>query len=374
MTHGTPLPLAGLRILTLAHLYPGPFATMLLADLGADVVIVEGPRTPDRTRRFPGHFEALNRNKRAVSIDLKDPAGREAFLRLVETADAVFEGFRPGVMDRLGLGADTLRARHPGVVCVSISGYGQTGPMSSHGAHDLSLQGSAGLIDIPSGEEAEHSLAGLMLGDIAAAQAAALGVVVALLQRERTGHSPVVDVAMLDSLVCWTTPSLVPAMNGLAPARLPPNDPGYGVFATADGVQMTISISGEDHLWRALCDTVGLPQHAPLTEEERIRTRTPVQADLRSALRQHAAPWLLPKLDASGIPWGLVRRPDEVPLDPQVQARRIVVELQTDDGQTLQYVRQPLVFDGQFTGIRCRAPKLGEHNDELLSPSPATHV
>ena len=360
------LPLAGLRILTLAHLYPGPFATMLLADLGADVIIVEGPGSPDRTRRFPGHFEALNRNKRAVTIDLKGPAGRDDFLRLVETADAVLEGFRPGVMARLGLAPEQLKERNPRLICASLSGYGQTGPMASHGAHDISLQGAAGMLDIPVGEEAQRGLPPFVMADLAAANAAALAITTALVQRERTGHAAVVDVSMLDSIVAWMTPALVPAWNDMRPARLPPTDPGYGVFATRDEKQLTLSISGEDHLWRALCDLVGLPQHRDLREEERIRDRARVQAELRVAIRAHDTAWLEQRFDERKLPFGPVRSLAEVAEDPQVAARKLVVDFRKDDGTVLRYVRQPLVFDGQYTAVGRAAPLLGEHNDELL--------
>lgn len=361
------LPLEGMRVLTLAHLYPGPFATMLLADLGADVVIVEGPAAPDRSRRHPGHFEALNRNKRAVCIDLKDAAGKEAFLRLVETADAVLEGFRPGVMQRLGLAPEHLRARQPGLICVSISGFGQSGPMATQAAHDLSLQGAAGMLDIPLNEEASTPLPNFVWADIAAANAAALAIVTAWLQRERTGHAATVDVSMMDCLVAWRAPALVPAMNGLKPAGLPPQDPGYGVFATSDGVQLTLSIAGEDHLWQALCAVLNMPQHAALREMERIARRREIQEEMRPVFAARSAAWFDDRLTAAKLPFGIVRSLADVPSDPQVEARRMIVEHQGDDGSTMRYVRQPLVFDGQITGVHRRAPALGEHNAELLA-------
>jgi crotonobetainyl-CoA:carnitine CoA-transferase CaiB-like acyl-CoA transferase len=363
-------PLAGIRILTLAHLYPGPFATMMLADLGADVIIVEGPTNPDRTRRFPGHFEALNRNKRAVSIDLKDTVGRADFLQLVETADVILEGFRPGVMARLGLSPEQLRERNPKLICVSLSGFGQTGPMAPHGAHDLSLQGVAGMLDIPVGSEATDGIPPFVMADLAAANAAALAISTALLQRERTGHAAMVDVSMLDSVVSWMTPSLVPTWNDQKPARLPPTDPGYGVFATRDGRQLTLSISGEDHLWRSLCEIVGMPQHASLLEEERILQRSRVQQDLRAAIVRHDAAWLETAFDEHKLPFGPVRSRVEVADDPQIKARKLVAEFRKEDGTTMRYVRQPLVFDGEFTTVHCGAPALGQHNPELLRKEP----
>jgi len=361
------LPLDGVRILTLAHLYPGPFATMMLADLGADVIIVEGPSSPDRTRRFTGHFEALNRNKRAVAIDLKDPAGREDFLRLVSTADVVLEGFRPGVMERLGLAPLELKKRNERLICVSLSGYGQTGPMAQHAAHDISLQAAAGMLNIPVGQEERVGLPPFVMADLAAANAAALAITTALLQRERTGHAAVVDVSMLDSVVAWMTPALVPEWNGTKPARLPPTDPGYGVFATRDGKQLTLSISGEDHLWKGLCEVLGLNELALMKEEARIEARNSVQPRLRDAIARHDAKWLEHHFETYKLPFGPVRSLKQVPEDPQVAARQLVREFRKPNGEVTRYVRQPLVFDGSFTGVRCPAPALGEHNDELLA-------
>lgn len=362
-------PLTGFRVLSLAHLYPGPFATMMLADLGADVIIVEGPQAGDRTRRFEGHFEALNRNKRAVALDLKDAAGKEAFLRLVETADVVLEGFRPGVMAKLGLDPETLRQRKPGLICVSISSYGQDGPMREHGGHDLSLQGAAGLIEVEPGSEAAASLPRLALSDIASANAAALGIVCALLRRERTGQASTVDVSMLDCVVSWMAPYLVPAMNGLTPARLPPHDPGYGIFASSDGVQFTLSISGEDHLWDALVRLLELPDLVGVPEPARVARRAELQSRLREVMSSRTMAWITPEFSKHKIPFGPVNRLMEVLADPQVQSRGLVVELAAAAGQPARrYVRQPLVFDGERTGVWGRAPVLGRDNREIFDP------
>ena len=368
-----PLPLAGVRILSLAHLYPGPFATMLLADLGADVIIVEDPRGGDRTRRFPGHFEALNRNKRAIALDLKSRDGNDAFLRLVRTSDVVLEGFRPGVMARLGLDADTLRRHRPDLVFVSISGYGQDGPMHGHGAHDLSLQAAAGMLRVPPGREHETELPSLVLGDIAAATSAALGIVSALYQRRTQDHAPVVDVSMLDCAVAWMAPYLVPHMNGLAGARLPPQDPAYGVFACADGAQITLSLSGEDHLWRSLCGLLGLDDDlARLDEAARIRDRRRIQARLRAVIATRARDELMVDLELARVPHGPVCTLDEVADVPQIRARELIVDHTDPAGGTTRYVRQPLVFDGHRTGVSCRAPRLGEHTEEVLQSAGLT--
>lgn len=355
------LPLEGLRILSLAEQYPGPYATLLLADLGADVILVERPGTGDPIRRFPGLFTALHRNKRSVALDLKSPSGREDFLRLVDTADAVIEGFRPGVMARLGLAADALRARKPGLVFASISAFGQTGPMVAVAGHDLSIQGVAGMVDVPPGQEASTPIPKVPLADLASGMFAALGVVSALLARERGGSGATVDVSMLDSVVSWMTGFLVPAMNGLPQRQLPPADPGYGVFATADGRQITLSIAGEPHMWAQLCALLGLEQYAPLSENELGARRDEILPLLRAAVASRPYDALCADLEQHRIAFGPVRRLEDVTADPQVAARGMEVQLQ---GQ--RYIRQPILFNGEGGAVRRGTPGLGEHNAELL--------
>ena len=190
------LPLSGIRILSLAEQYPGPYATMLLADLGADVIMVERPGGGDPSRRFAGLFASFNRNKRSVVLDLKSADGRDEFLRLVDTADVVMEGFRPGVMSRLKIGADELRARKPSLIFVSISSFGQTGPQAGVAGHDLSIQAAAGMIDVPLGQEAGLALPVLPLADISSAMFAAMGVVTALFARSKSEQGATIDVSM----------------------------------------------------------------------------------------------------------------------------------------------------------------------------------
>lgn len=357
------LPLAGLRVLSLAEQYPGPYATLLLADLGADVILVERPGTGDPIRRFPGLFTALHRNKRSVALDLKSEAGRADFLRLVDTADAVLEGFRPGVMARLGLGPDVLRARKPSLVFASISSFGQDGPLVSVAGHDLSIQGVAGMLDVPAGEEAAAAIPKLPLADLASGMFAALGVVTGLLARERGGSGTTIDVSMLDSVVSWMTGFLVPAMNALPQRQLPPADPAYGVFATADGRQITLSIAGEPHMWAELCELLGLHGYAHLPEQELGARREEILPVLRAAIARHQHDALCAQLEQRRIAFGPVRRLEEVTADLQIAARGMEVE---HGGR--RYIRQPLLFDGDGGSLRRGTPELGEHNAELLGP------
>ncbi|HET9977682.1 MAG TPA: CaiB/BaiF CoA-transferase family protein [Burkholderiaceae bacterium] len=359
------LPFSGVRILSLAEQLPGPLATMLLADLGADVILVERPEGGDPSRRFPGLFAALNRNKRSVTIDLKSEAGRAQFLSLVDTADVVLEGFRPGVMARLGLDAPVLRARKPSLVCLSISSFGQTGPNAHMAGHDLSIQSALGMIDVAQGEEAGAALPVLPLADIASGMYAAFGIVTGLFARCRTEQGCDIDVSMSDALLSWLSIFLVPPALGLPIRPLPPDDPGYGLFGTADGGQIALSIAGEDRMWTHLCELLGLdPALAKLDEAERCARRDEIVPLLRAAIARCEHDALCQALTAARIAYGPVRRHAQVLRDPHTVARRMAVAVD-GSGAAGPYVRQPLIIDGRIGSFTRPAPSLGQHNAEL---------
>lgn len=358
-------PLAGIRILSLAEQLPGPYATLLLADLGADVILVERPGTGDPSRRFEGLFASMNRNKRSIVLNLKDPQDRQRFLELVDTADVVMEGYRPGVMKRLGLDADTLRARKPSLVFVSISSFGQDGPLAAVAGHDLSIQAAAGMIKVPPGQESRASMPVLPLADISSGMFAALGVVAALFNRERGAPGSAIDVSMLDSLVSWMTPFLVPRANNLPLRDLPPLDPGYGVFATRGGRQITLSVAGEDLMWQSLCDLLSLPQYRALIEKDREARVLEIDPVLRQALAAWDYDALYAELESRGIAFGPVVDDDEVLREPQLVHRGIAAHGVGPRGQT--FVKQPILFDGANFEITRPPPALGEHTGEVLA-------
>lgn len=361
-------PLDGIRVLSLAEQYPGPFATMILADMGADVVLVERPDGGDPTRRFPGHFAALNRNKRSIALDLKSPDGLAAMLALVDTADVLVEGFRPGVMEKLGLGETDMRRRNPSLVYCSISGYGQTGPLARRGGHDLSMQAMTGFVTTDVGGSGADSLprpAPLPLADLASAMFAVVGVLSGLVGRCRgDGNGVGVDVSMVDSLVAWRSVSLVSALNGLEPSPYPPHDPGYGVFRTADGAHVCVSIAGEDHQWRALCEELGLDDLAALSTPQRESDESGIRARLSEAIRDADWDRLSTALEERGVGFGEVNDDEAVTAEPHIKARDMVIEVA--DGTGLVATRQPVVFDGVTGRIDRGVPALGQHNHELL--------
>jgi crotonobetainyl-CoA:carnitine CoA-transferase CaiB-like acyl-CoA transferase len=354
------LPLSGVRVVSLAEQYPGPYATMLLADLGADVILVERPAGGDPTRRFSGHFAGLNRNKRSLSIDLKSAGGSAVLWKLLATADVMIEGFRPGVLTKLGFNPDTLQERFPTLVQASVSSFGQTGPLSPRGGHDISLQGMAGFVEL--GEK--PAPVSLPLADLSSAMFAAIGIVTALFARTSTGQGEVIDVAMLDALLSWKSTALASALNGLDPAPYPPDDPGYGVFNTRGG-PITLSIAGEDHQWRGLCLAVGLDDVSDLSTKEREADATNLQTRLGEALLQEEWPELELRLAEAGVGFGPVNQGKAVVEDPQVIAREVVVRAPDET----HVVRQPIRFRSSAgdTVVRRGTPQLGEHTVEILS-------
>jgi crotonobetainyl-CoA:carnitine CoA-transferase CaiB-like acyl-CoA transferase len=334
---------------------------MLLADMGAEVIMIERPQGGDPSRRFSGLFASFNRNKQSVTLNLKTDAGREQFLKLVDTADVVIEGFRPGVMDRLGIGAETLRSRKPSLIFASISSFGQTGPLAQIAGHDLSIQGAVGLLRSTPTQERREDVPMLPLADISSAMFAALGIVTSLYARTKTNAGQVLDISMMDSLVSWMTPFLVPPMNNLPTRELPPLDPGYGIFGTRDGKQMTLSIAGEDKMWSELCHLLNLNALAALNESERSARVEEIDPLLRAAIREWNYQDLYNKLEQQGVAFGPLIPIDEVMSNPQIKSRGM--------NQTLgshSFVAQPIQFNGDKFPIQRGVPGLGEQTQNFV--------
>ncbi|ORV51699.1 hypothetical protein AWC03_21705 [Mycobacterium europaeum] len=353
-------PLAGIRVVSLAEQFPGPFATLLLSDLGADVVQVERPNGGDPSRAFPGHYDALNRGKRSVALDLKDADGADAFGRLVSHADVLLEGFRPGVLSRLGFGPDELLRRHPRLVYVSVSGFGQESPLRNHPAHDLSFQAMAGLLD---SEAAPHPPV-LALADLSAGMFAAFAALTGVVAAQKTGRGGHYDVAMLDTLLTLAATRLVPSANGQPPDTLG-LDPGYGLFATADGEWISLSIAFEDHFWMALCVALDLPEIGAISAAERIGERERLRGLIAARILASPADHWDKVLLAAGVPYGRVSTLADVLGDPNTLARQMIQSVATPDGER-SFVRQPLIVDGVPHGPTRGTPRLGEHTAEIL--------
>lgn len=368
------LPLDGIRILDLSRLLPGPFCTLMLADLGADVIKVEDTGAGDYIRWMPplvdeysALFHALNRNKRAVSIDLKSEAGRDVFLRLVEGADVVVESFRPGVMERLGVGYQGLEAANPGVVLCSISGYGQNGPYRERVGHDLNYMALAGVVGMTGTTDGGPAIPGVQIGDLGGgAQNAAIAILAALLGRRGSGRGTHVDVAMFDGLVSWQAMQAarffaggeVPGPSG---HLLNGRHPCYRLYATADSWLAVGAL--EPKFWREFCDAIDRPHLAgdglsDGADAERVAAEVSVTLGQRSTAEWMA---ILADRDVCVEP---VLGIDAVLEHPQVLARELV--LPAGAGGPLPQLALPLCFDGVRPGARLLAPTVGEHTREVL--------
>ncbi|EME19407.1 CaiB/BaiF CoA transferase family protein [Rhodococcus triatomae] len=360
------LPLSGLRIVTAAEQYPGPYATMLLADLGAEVIIVERPGAGDPTRSFPAFHAALNRNKRSVTLDLKSADGRAGLRSLLTTADVFMEGFRPGTMARLGFGPDEVKAINPRVVYVAITGFGQTGPNRLRAAHDVSYQAAAGLLHSRVTGRDTSEVDELALGDLSSGMFAVIGTLTALLARQRTGQAGSVDVSMTDGLVSWLTASLVPALNQQSSPELGSAEPAYGLFECADRALLSLSVAYEDWFWAPLCDLLDMSDVRDLARPARIAARAELRQRIENALRHRTRDEWSVLLDGADIAWSPVLDLPEVAQDEHFRDRDLFRTVPLPDGTTFTCIAQPLVFDGVRPGPRRGAPELGEANGELL--------
>ncbi|GAA5078408.1 crotonobetainyl-CoA:carnitine CoA-transferase CaiB-like acyl-CoA transferase [Thermocatellispora tengchongensis] len=356
-------PLDGVRVVTFAQLYQGPYATMVLADLGADVIVVERPGTGDPARAQGVMFQALNRGKRSVTLDLKQAEGRRRARELARTADVLFEAYRPGTMDRFGLGYRELSAINPRLVYVSVSGFGQDGPYRDRAGHDLMYQAAAGLLDaLCDRPEAVQPPPDLEAGAIVGALYAALGALAGLTGRAATGHGTHVDVSTHEALLSVLSLRVEDVLNGPGESTAG-HEPGYVLYRCADGNLIALGIGFEDHFWTLLCRATGLTGHMWLRRAERLARADGLAADLARVLATRPRAHWLETFDRAGVPAAPVHRLAEALRDPHVAARRTVRTLR---GAGRRYVRQPLRLSAYADPDPGPAPLLGEHTGSIL--------
>jgi crotonobetainyl-CoA:carnitine CoA-transferase CaiB-like acyl-CoA transferase len=288
--------LHGIRVLDLSIWRPGPYATSLLVALGADVLKVEPPGG-DPMRHYRGLFEVINAGKRSIELDLKDDRDRSRALELAAAADVVVEGFRPGVMARLGLDYDAVRVVNPAIVYCSISGYGQSGPRAPLPGHDVNYQAWAGALS-PEGGSAV--MPPLPIADLASGVTGAFGICAAVLGRSATGEGTYLDVSMTDVMATWTGPS---GGSEVSHDERPSQAvPGYGLFTTSDGRQVALGVVNEEHFWSRLCTVLGLGDLAGLDFAERSARGNELQRAVRAAVTTRQRDELVATLSASGVP------------------------------------------------------------------------
>ncbi|HEV2757393.1 MAG TPA: CaiB/BaiF CoA-transferase family protein [Actinomycetota bacterium] len=369
--------LDGLRVLDLTRLLPGGYATLMLADLGADVVKVEEPGRGDYIRLMPpfagsvssGHA-ALNRNKRSLTLNLKTDGGRAVFKEIVPSFDVVVESFRPGVMDRLGVGWETLRSLHPGLVYCAITGYGQDGPRAGAAGHDIDYVAYGGVLGISGARGGRPVVPPVQIGDLAGgAMSAVIAILAALRKRDATGEGDLCDVSMTDGVVSWLTlHSAAYFATGEVPRRgdmhLSGAHPCYRVYPASDGWLAVGAL--EPQFWAALCDALGrsdLRDDGFATGERGAEVVAEMEALFATRSR---AEWMqeLDGVDACVAP---VNDLAETFADEQVAHRGMVVDAPLRDGTPWRHVASPVRLAGAPRDVTRRPPPdLGEHTDEVL--------
>ena len=369
------MPLTGLRVLDLSRLLPGPYSTLLLADLGADVIKVEDPQggdyirwTPPMHGEYSSMYWGLNRNKRSIRINLKHEAGRDALLRLAEGADVVVESFRPGVMDRLGIGWETLHARNPALVLCSISGYGQTGPYVDRAGHDINYIALAGVLGFTGGRDGSVAMPGVQIGDIGGGgMSAAIAILAALRHRDRTGRGQHCDVSMLDGAVSWLSIHAGRFFSeGVSPrpgtSHLNGRHPCYNLYRCRDGILSVGAL--EPKFWTELTTALGLPHLADRGFAEGAE-RDAVIAEIEAVLMTRTRAQWAEALAGRDVCTEPVLDLDEVFENEQVRARGLRIDPGVG-GPTAQ-LGFPFLLSETPPRVRRAAPGFGEHTGEVLA-------
>lgn len=377
-----PLPLAGLRVLDVTQVMAGPVCSMLLADLGADVIKIEPPGTGDQTRGAMGFkmkgpdsmgFLNMNRNKRSLALNLKSPAGRDLLLDMAETADIVVENYRPGVMARLGLGYDAMRARNRGLIYASISGFGQTGPWAKRPGYDLMAQAMSGVMSVTGHPGGPPVKAGVPVADIGCALFAVYGILSAYIGRQASGEGQYIDASLFDSALAfsiWDTSEYwgtgrIPEPLGTANRMSAP----YQAVRAADGY--FVMGATNQKLWRLLCDVLG--REDLLADDRfgdiagRLAHREVLIAELETSFAAKTAEEWVADLLAAGIPAGRMNTYPEAFESEHGRHREMRMEVPHPIEGSVPNIGFPVKLSGTPQKVRMHAPLLGEHGDAVLN-------
>ena len=371
-------PLDGLKIVDVTRVFAGPFCTMLLADMGADVIKIENPKGGDDSRSFgpyknglSAYYMGINRGKRSVTLNLKNTRGKEILKRLVRDADVLVENFKPGTMKKLGLNYEVLQKENSRLIYAAASGFGQTGPYSGRAAYDLIVQGMSGFMSI-TGFDAERPVkAGSSIADIFAGVFTALGILAAVEHRNKTGQGQMVDVAMMDCMVATLENALAffdctgksPGPIGNTHRSIAP----FASFPTLDGL-VNICV-GNDDLWRRFCEAAEMGEYVVDPRFADNKSRIENVAELTGIVsdrtaRRSTAEWTA-VLDAAKVPCGPIMDIGQVMSDPQVAAREMIVEMEHPRAGSMRVPGVPVKFSASPAAVGWPAPDLGEHNAEI---------
>lgn len=371
------LPLDGLKVIDFTRVLAGPLCTMLLGDMGAEVIKIEDPRHGDDTRAwapFVGgwstYYLGVNRNKKSAAIDFKSAEGMALLEDLIRTADVVVENFRPGTLERLGFGPDRARAMNERLIYCSISGYGSTGPKRDLPGYDLVIQGESGLMDVTGFPETGPTKVGVAITDCLAALYAVQGILLAHITRARTGKGQYLDIALLDAAVSVLgLPAGIVAATGDGPGRLGNEHPSlapYEPYPAADGY--VIVAVANPRLWTRFCAAVGAAalEHDPrfATNSDRLANRPALNGLIRDLFRDQTVDSLIDRLMSAGVPCGRVRPIEDVLQDPQLEARSMLMDLPTGE-RPVKVPGNPIKLSGIGALPAAPPPALGQHTAEI---------
>jgi CoA:oxalate CoA-transferase len=372
-------PLKKLVVLDLTRVLAGPYASMILADFGADVIKIESPDTGDDSRAFgpfigkeSAYFMSLNRGKRSMTLNLKETKAKELFREMVKKADVVLENYRPGTMEKFGLGYEELKAINPRIIYAACSGFGHTGPYAAKPAYDVIVQGMGGIMSITGQEDGEPTRVGASIGDITAGLFTAIGIMIAAYHREITGVGQKVDVAMLDCQVAilenaisrYLTSGIVPKPIGNRHPSITP----FEAFRAKDGY--VIIAIGNDKLWEKFCNLISRPELVSdkrfVTNGKRTENQKALKAILDTVFPQRTVEEWLQDIDDAGIPCGPINAVDSIIADPQIKAREMIVETEHPIAGVIKMAGVPIKLSATPGAVEKAAPLLGQHTEEIL--------
>lgn len=369
--------LEGIRVLDLSRLLPGPYCTLMMADYGAEVIKIEEPGKGDYIRwRKPeikgigARHLTINRNKKSIELNLKTEEGKEIFKRLAKDADVILESFRPGVMDRLGLGYEEIAKINEGIVYCSLTGYGQTGPYRNLPGHDINFIGYSGILGLIGEKDGKPIIPGVQIADLGGGALMALsGILMALFYKERTGKGQYVDVSMLDGAVTWLYAAVSDYFaSGTIPERgnnrLDGHFACYNVYETKDGKYISVG-ANELKFWKRICELVGKPEWIELHEApEEVQEQ--LKKDLADIFKQKEQKEWLTLLAEEETCVGPVNDIQDIFDDPQIIERNLFTEMAHPIAGVIKQIGFPIKFSKTPGNIYLHAPVLGEHTEEIL--------
>lgn len=374
-----PLPLEGVRVLDLTNVMAGPYCSMVLGDMGAEVIKVES-FDGDTSRRFEPQvngesycFAVLNRNKRSISVDMKDPRGKALVMQLAGKADIMMENFRPGVVRKLGLDYESLKPHNPGLIYASMSGFGQTGPYGKKGGFDIIAQGMSGIMMMTGYPGGRPAKVGIAMNDIASGVTALYGILGAYIGRLRHGSGQYLETSLLEAGLAWSIWEFgayfgggeLPTATGTRHRRSAP----YQAYRSQDGY-VTVG-AGSEKLWRAfalqVCNKPEWLEDPRFNDPNvRVRNADALEAELEKVLTTQPTAYWVEKMDAAGVPGGPVYGYDQIMKDPHIKARNMVVDIEHPKIGPMKTLGLPIKSTGALTQIRQPAPWLGQHTEAVL--------